>query len=47
MTLEENLMRKVFERIIAGKSGLAVEIKKGQCLRVIDLEGKQDQSEGG
>ncbi len=34
-------MRKVFERVMPGKTGLAVEVKKGQVLRVIDLEGKQ------
>ena len=34
-------MRKVFEQVMPGKSGLAVEVKKGQHLRVIDLEGKQ------
>jgi uncharacterized protein YcgI (DUF1989 family) len=34
-------MRKVFEQVMPGKSGLAVEVKKGQYLRVIDLEGKQ------
>jgi uncharacterized protein YcgI (DUF1989 family) len=35
------MMKKVFERIMPGKSGLAVEVKKGQNLRIIDLEGKQ------
>jgi hypothetical protein len=34
-------MRKIFERVIPGKSGLAVTIEKGRHLRVIDLEGKQ------
>jgi uncharacterized protein YcgI (DUF1989 family) len=34
-------MPRVFERVMPGKSGLAVEIKKGQHLRVVDLEGKQ------
>lgn len=34
-------MKKIYEKIILGKSGLAVEVKKGQHLRVIDLEGKQ------
>lgn len=34
-------MKKIFERIMPGKSGLAVEVKKGQHLRIIDLEGKQ------
>lgn len=34
-------MQKIFEQIIPGKNGLAVEVKKGQHLRVIDVEGKQ------
>lgn len=34
-------MRKVFEQVMPGKSGLAVEVKKGQHLCIIDLEGKQ------
>lgn len=34
-------MRKVFEQIMPGKTGLAVEVKKDQHLRVIDVEGKQ------
>ncbi|MDI7258484.1 MAG: urea carboxylase-associated family protein [Thermodesulfobacteriota bacterium] len=34
-------MKKVFEQVMPGKSGLAVEVKKGQHLRIIDLEGKQ------
>ena len=34
-------MRKIFEKVVPGKSGVAVEVKKGQHLRVIDLEGKQ------
>jgi uncharacterized protein YcgI (DUF1989 family) len=34
-------MRKIFEKVILGKNGLAVEVKKRQHLRVIDLEGKQ------
>lgn len=31
----------VFEKIIAPKSALAFKVKKGQFLRIIDLEGKQ------
>ena len=31
----------VFEDIIAPKSALAFAVKKGQFLRIIDLEGKQ------
>ena len=34
-------MEKIFEQIMPPKTGLAVEIKQGQHLRVIDLEGKQ------
>jgi hypothetical protein len=34
-------MQKIFEKVILGKNGLAVEVKRGQHLRVIDLEGKQ------
>jgi uncharacterized protein YcgI (DUF1989 family) len=34
-------MRKIYEKVVLGKNGLAVEVKKGQHLRVIDLEGKQ------
>lgn len=34
-------MQKVFEQVMPPKSGLAVEVKQGQHLRVIDLEGKQ------
>jgi uncharacterized protein YcgI (DUF1989 family) len=34
-------MRKVFEKVMPGKSGLAIEVKKGHYLRIIDLEGKQ------
>jgi uncharacterized protein YcgI (DUF1989 family) len=34
-------MRKVHEQILAPKSGLALLVKKGQHLRLIDLEGKQ------
>ena len=34
-------MRLVYERIMPPKTGLAVEVKQGQHLRVIDLEGKQ------
>jgi len=34
-------MQRIFEKVIPGKSGLAVEVNKGLSLRVIDLEGKQ------
>jgi len=34
-------MRRVFEQVLSPKTGLAVEVKQGQHLRVIDLEGKQ------
>jgi len=34
-------MRTVFEQVIPPKRGLAVTVKKGQHLRVTDLEGKQ------
>ena len=34
-------MKVVFERVIAPKQGLAVTVRRGQHLRVTDLEGKQ------
>lgn len=34
-------MNKVFEQIVPGKQGLAVELEPGQHLRVVDLEGRQ------
>lgn len=34
-------MKKLFEKVMPGKSGLALELKKGQHLRIIDLEGQQ------
>ena len=34
-------MRKIFERVVPGKQGLAVELEPGQQLRVVDLEGQQ------
>lgn len=34
-------MQKIFEQVITPKSGLALVVKRGQHLRVIDLEGKQ------
>lgn len=34
-------MRLVFEKVMPPKTGLAVVVKKGQHLRIIDLEGKQ------
>jgi uncharacterized protein YcgI (DUF1989 family) len=34
-------MQKIFEKVMPGKSGLAVGLEIGRHLRVIDLEGKQ------
>jgi uncharacterized protein YcgI (DUF1989 family) len=34
-------MRKIFEQVVPGKQGLAVELEPGQHLRVVDLEGRQ------
>ena len=34
-------MKKVFEQVMPPKTGLAVEVKQGQHLRIITLEGKQ------
>ena len=34
-------MKRVFEKVLPPKTGLAVAVKTGQHLRVIDLEGKQ------
>jgi hypothetical protein len=34
-------MEKIFEQVVPGKTGLAVEVMQGQHLRVIDLEGQQ------
>jgi len=34
-------MRTVFEQVIPPKRGLALTVKKGQHLRVTDLEGQQ------
>ncbi len=34
-------MKMLFERVMRPKSGLAVEVRDGQRLRVIDVEGKQ------
>jgi uncharacterized protein len=34
-------MKKIYEKIMPPESGLAVEVKKGQRLRITDLEGKQ------
>jgi uncharacterized protein YcgI (DUF1989 family) len=31
----------VFDKIMPGKTGLAVEMTRGQILRITDLEGKQ------
>jgi uncharacterized protein len=33
--------RMVFDKIVPGKAGLAIEMTKGQILRITDLEGKQ------
>ncbi|MEE9402915.1 MAG: urea carboxylase-associated family protein [Desulfobacteria bacterium] len=34
-------MNKIFEKVMPGKTGLAVEVKQGQHLRVTDVEGQQ------
>lgn len=34
-------MKKIFEKIMPPKTGLALELKLGEQLRVIDIEGKQ------
>jgi uncharacterized protein YcgI (DUF1989 family) len=34
-------MRKIFEQIVPGKQGLALELAPGEHLRVVDLEGQQ------
>ena len=34
-------MKKVYEEVIPPKSGLAVEVKQGRHIRIIDVEGKQ------
>ncbi|MDR7460409.1 MAG: DUF1989 domain-containing protein, partial [Armatimonadota bacterium] len=34
-------MRRVFEQVVPGKHGLALELEAGQILRVVDLEGQQ------
>ncbi len=34
-------MRKLFEQVVAGKNGLALELEPGQHMRVVDLEGRQ------
>lgn len=34
-------MRRVFEQVVPGKHGLALELQPGQILRVVDLEGQQ------
>lgn len=34
-------MEKIFQKVMPPKTGLAVEVKQGMHLRVIDLEGKQ------
>ncbi|HVL55031.1 MAG TPA: urea carboxylase-associated family protein [Burkholderiaceae bacterium] len=34
-------MKKIFEQVVPGKQGLAVELRPGQHLRVVDLEGRQ------
>jgi uncharacterized protein YcgI (DUF1989 family) len=35
------MLKKIFEKVMPPKTGLAVVVKKGQHLRVIDIEGKQ------
>jgi len=34
-------VKKIFEKVMPPKTGLAVEVMQGQTLRIIDLEGKQ------
>ena len=34
-------MRKIFEQVVPGKRGLALELHPGQHLRIVDLEGQQ------
>lgn len=34
-------MKKIFEKIMPGKTGLALNVNNGQVLRVIDLKGQQ------
>jgi hypothetical protein len=34
-------MRRIFEKVALGKSGLALEVRQCQYLRIIDLEGNQ------
>jgi len=34
-------MKKIYEKVIPAKNGLAVEVKQGQIFRLIELEGKQ------
>jgi uncharacterized protein YcgI (DUF1989 family) len=41
----EAALNKVFEQIVPGKQGLAVELAPGQHLRVVDLEGRQNLRE--
>lgn len=38
---QESTMRKLFEKVVPGKNGLAVELTPGQHLRIVDLEGQQ------
>jgi uncharacterized protein YcgI (DUF1989 family) len=38
---ERKVMKKIAEKVMLPGSGLAVEVKQGQHLRVIDLEGQQ------
>jgi uncharacterized protein YcgI (DUF1989 family) len=38
---QESTMHKLFEKVVPGKHGLAVELTPGQHLRVVDLEGHQ------
>lgn len=34
-------MKRIFETLVPGKQGLAVELDPGQHLRVVDVEGRQ------
>jgi len=41
MNSKREAMKKIFDHVIPPKSGLAVEVKQGQHIRIIDLKGKQ------
>lgn len=38
-------MKRIYEYLMRPKTGLAVIVKKGQHLRIIDLEGKHRRGE--